>query len=86
MDVVKKRIAKRKLTPEEKKLWETAWKSANLVQTYGKNAIVVLNARGVGPTTAVRILHTYHRSEDELYLDIIRAERNYLRTRMFWDR
>ncbi len=86
INVVKKKVANRKLTNEEEKIWETAWKSANLVQTYGKKALIVLNARGVGPTTAVRILHTYHRSEEELYLDVIRAERNYLRTRMFWDR
>ncbi|MFH0897068.1 MAG: helicase-related protein, partial [Candidatus Bathyarchaeota archaeon] len=86
IDVAKKRVTKRKLTSEEEKNWEIAWKSANLVQTYGKKALVVLNARGVGPTTAVRILHTYHRNEDELYLDVIRAERNYMRTRMFWDK
>lgn len=85
INIVKKRVLRRKLTSEEEKQWQTAWRSANLVQTYGKNAIIALTARGVGPTTATRILHTRHRTEDEFYLDIIRAERNFLRTRMFWD-
>ena len=57
-----------------------------MVQTYGKKAAIVLAAKGVGPTNAVRILNNYHRTEDDLYLDIIRAERDYIRTRMFWDR
>ena len=86
INVARKKVAGKKLTAEEEKRWQSAWKSASLVQTYGKKAILVLNGRGVGPTTAARILHSYHRSEEELYLDIIRAERNYLRTRMFWDR
>jgi ATP-dependent Lhr-like helicase len=85
-NLAKKRIAKKKLTAEEEKRWQTAWKSANLVQTYGKKAIVVLRGRGIGPTSAARILRSYHRNDDDLYLDIIKAERNYVKTRMFWDK
>ena len=70
---------------DEEKRWQVAWKSATLTQTYGKKALVVLGARGVGPTTAVRILHSHYRNESEFYMNIIQAERNYLRTRMFWD-
>jgi len=85
LNIVKKRIAKRKLIPEEEKEWRDAWKNAGLVQTYGKKAVVALAARGVGPTNAVRILRNYHRTEDDFYMDVIRAERDYARTRMFWD-
>ncbi len=85
LETAKKRISGKRLNPEEKKAWETAWKSASLVQTYGKKAVTVMAGRGVGPTNAVRILHSYHRTEEDLYLDIIKAERNYLRTRMFWE-
>jgi ATP-dependent Lhr-like helicase len=83
--VIKKRLSKRTLTTDEEQIWLTAWKSASLVQAYGKKALLALAARGVGPTTAVRILHKYHRTEDDFYTDIIRAERDYARTRMFWD-
>jgi ATP-dependent Lhr-like helicase len=83
--IIKKKISKRKLTSDEEKTWQSAWKSASLVQTYGKKALTTLAARGVGPTNAVRILHKYHRTEDDFYTDIIRAERDYARTRMFWD-
>lgn len=85
-NIVRKRVKKAKLTPEEEKIWQTAWKNASLVQNYGKKAITALAARGVGPTNAVRILHTYHRTEEDFYLDIIKAERDYARTRMFWEK
>lgn len=83
--LLRKKARRHPISREELKTWRNAWKSANLVQTYGKKAVIVLAAKGVGPTNAVRILNNYHRTEDDLYLDIIRAERNYLRTRMFWD-
>jgi ATP-dependent Lhr-like helicase len=83
--VIKKKISKRKFSLDEEKTWQRAWKSASLVQTYGKKALIALVARGVGPTNAVRILHKYHPTEDDFNTDIIRAERDYARTRMFWD-
>ena len=74
-----------RLTPEEEKEWMTAWRSAGLIQNYGKRAGIVLAARGVGPTTATRILRSRFTREDDLYLNVLRAEREFERTRMFWD-
>ncbi|MFX1451529.1 MAG: DEAD/DEAH box helicase [Promethearchaeota archaeon] len=76
-----------KLSKEEKKIIKTAEKSANLVLNYGKKAIIVLAARGVGPSTTVRILQKNYDSKDEeeLFLDILEAERRFERTRQFWD-
>ncbi len=74
-----------KLRPEEEKEWLGAWKAAGLIQTYGKKAGIVLAARGVGPTTATRILRSHLSREDDLYLNILKAEREFERTRMFWD-
>jgi ATP-dependent Lhr-like helicase len=84
--IVKKKLQKRDLSLDEKQEWQRAWLNAGLVQTYGKRALRALVARGVGPTTAVRILRRYHRTENDFYMDLIRAERDYARTRMFWDR
>ena len=85
ISVVRKRLSGRKLSPDENRALESAWLSANLVQTYGKKALVAMAGRGIGPTNASRLLRKYHRNDDEFYLDILRAERNYVRTRMFWD-
>jgi ATP-dependent Lhr-like helicase len=85
LGVVKKKRKGTKLTPEEEHNWRQAWLSASLVQTKGKEAVVVMSGRGVGPATATRILRRIHRTEEDLYVDILKAEREYARTRLFWD-
>src|SRR5437867_2601161 len=83
--IINKKKRGSKLSPEEEKEWMTAWRSAGLIQNYGKRAGIVLAARGVGPTTATRILRNRLAREDDLYLSVLRAEREFERTRMFWD-
>jgi ATP-dependent Lhr-like helicase len=83
--IIRKKKRGSKLSPEEEKEWMTAWRSAGLIQNYGKRAGIVLAARGVGPTTATRILRRRLPGEDDLYLNVLRAEREFERTRMFWD-
>jgi ATP-dependent Lhr-like helicase len=83
--IINKKKRGSKLSPEEEKEWTTAWRSAGLIQNYGKRAGIVLAARGVGPTTATRILRNRLAREDDLYLSVLRAERDFERTRMFWD-
>jgi ATP-dependent Lhr-like helicase len=85
LKVVQKKKRNGKLTPEEDHVWRQACFSASLVQTKGREAVVVLSGRGVGPATATRILRRVHRTEEDLYLDILKAEREYARTRLFWD-
>ncbi|MEM3206405.1 MAG: DEAD/DEAH box helicase [Halobacteria archaeon] len=62
-------------------------RNANVVLSYGRDAVFALSARGVGPETAARILgkHTTGKVEREAMLrDLWEAERNYARTRSFW--
>ena len=82
---VKRKHSGVRLTREEERLWQSAWKNASLVQNYGRLAVLMLAARGIGPQTATRILRRPIRSEEDLYQAILQAEREYLRTRIFWD-
>ncbi len=85
MKVVKKKLKKSKVTQEEEKIWLRAWKNASLVQDEGKRAVIALAGHGVGTSTAVRMFRRRCKTEDDFYLNILRAERDYARTRMFWD-
>ena len=60
-------------------------RNAELVQLRGKEAILCLLARGVGPDTATRILRRVPAGDEEMLLKTIHeAELQYARTRRFW--
>jgi len=70
---------------DEKMAIRRLHKSANLVMSHGRMALLALVARGVGPDTAARILHRFYRNEDDFMRGILAAEINYAKTKRFWD-
>lgn len=84
--VVRKRVAGSKITAEEKKKFDRAWKVASLVESFGPVAITVMSGYGVGADTAARILRNMISDDaDNLIKQIYEAERQYVVTRVFWD-
>ncbi len=73
--------SKRKIEVKKEELFRIA----NLVISYGKKAVYALNAYGVGAETAARILSKYYSSDEEFFKALLEAEKNYIRTRKFWD-
>ena len=71
------------LSDDEKRRMRELRKEADLILSYGKRAVVALEARGVGPETAKRIL-SIAQGYDDLFRLIYEAERNYIRTRRYW--
>ncbi len=76
----------KELTPEEIKELSVARRKADLILSYGKQAVRALQVKGVGPETASRILGKMHPDEDKFYMDLLKAKVQYLRTREFWDK
>jgi len=72
-------------TEEQRKRTERAYQAASLVQSHGKQAVIALAARGVGPRNAARIINKLREDEDDFYRDILSREREYARTRSFWE-
>jgi len=70
---------------EQETQTERAYRAASLVQSHGKQAVVALAARGVGPHNAARIISKLRENEDDFYRDILAQEREYARTQSFWD-
>jgi ATP-dependent Lhr-like helicase len=74
---------KKKRSKEERATEVRLLKNANIVLSSGKKAIIALAARGVGPENASRILATLAEG-DAFYREILKAEKNYVRTHRFW--
>jgi ATP-dependent Lhr-like helicase len=80
-----RRIKGEQLADEELKELSTARRAADLALSYGKQAIIALQVKGVGPETGSRILGKMHVNEDDFYMDLLKAKIQFLKTRQFWD-
>ena len=77
-------IVRKKIKTDEERATEKKFlKNANIVLSSGRKAIVALAARGVGPENASRIIAKM-RDGDDFYREILKAERNYIKTHRFW--
>jgi ATP-dependent Lhr-like helicase len=84
-EVLMKRREGKELAEEELKDLTHARRTADLILSYGKKAVIALEVKGVGPETAFRILGKMHPKEDEFYMDLLKAKIQYLRTREYWE-
>jgi len=81
--LLKRFINRATLTDGDMKTVNSVMDSASLVVGSGRDAVLVLAGRGIGPRTAARILSRMSQG-DELLKDILEAEREYARTKRFW--
>jgi ATP-dependent Lhr-like helicase len=84
-DALRRRREGKELSEDELKELSQARRKADLILSYGKQAVRALQVKGVGAETASRILGKMHPKEDEFYMDLLKAKIQYLRTREFWE-
>jgi ATP-dependent Lhr-like helicase len=82
--LLEKRLRGKSLTKDEEKKYRAASLTAELVSRYGKTALLVLAGRGIGPTTASRILSPGLKERLQILRAIAKGELEYERTRPFW--
>jgi ATP-dependent Lhr-like helicase len=64
---------------------EEIFRIANLIASYGMRGVFAMLTYGIGFETAKRILSKFFENEDDFFKALLDAERNYIRTRKFWD-
>lgn len=83
-DIVRKKLKKKELNKEETNEFQTIRRSADLVVVYGRKAVEVMAGHGIGPQTAARILAMLHTNKEQFYKDILEAEKQFARTKIYW--
>ena len=82
--IVKKKLKKKELTKEELKEFQNIRRAADIVLVYGKDAVLALAGRGIGPQTAARVLSMLQPTKEKLLKDILEAEKEFIRTKKYW--
>jgi ATP-dependent Lhr-like helicase len=85
IDILRRRLKGKQLSPEELDQLTHARRTADMVLSHGKKALIAFQVRGVGPETAFRLLSKMHPNEDEFYMDLLKAKIQFLRTRQYWE-
>jgi len=58
--------------------------AAELIHSYGRKALIALSVYGIGPATAERVLKRLHRDENSFYMDLIEAQKTFIKTKKYW--
>jgi len=83
--IIRKWKSQEELTEDERRSLSQARRAADLVLSYGKQAVLALLTWGVGPQTAAAILARMHTRDEDFYSDLLKAKLKYIQTRPFWD-
>jgi ATP-dependent Lhr-like helicase len=84
--ILEKKLDSKPLDDGERDILSRARRSADLVLSYGRRAVVAQCVYGIGPQTASRILARMHDDDKEFYKDLLEAKLRFITTRPFWDR
>jgi len=83
-DIVLKWRKGLRLKSSEKKILDDLRKRAILLSQFGELAIIVLGARGVGVSEAIRVINRVMEGSD-LYTELYESEKKYVRIKKFLD-
>lgn len=83
-NIVKKKLSGKTLSQEEEIRYKRLVESSDIVISYGKKALIALAARGVGVSTAKRVLKASYFNEENFLKILLEAERTYIKNKKYW--
>jgi ATP-dependent Lhr-like helicase len=83
-EVVKRRLSGKKRMERDQKMLKEMMRYASLFDSYGGRAAIALSVYGIGPETASRALMMLRREENQFLMDLLEAQKNYVRTKKYW--
>jgi len=84
MESIEKVKKGEKLSEKEGEYYSESLTCADLINEYGKRALVALSTYGIGVKTAAKILKMIRSDYKYFLIDLIEAQKNYIKYRKFW--
>jgi ATP-dependent Lhr-like helicase len=84
LKMAKKKLSGKPVSKADEKEFERIRRTADLTIVYGRKAVMILAARGIGAETASRILSKLSPTEEQLLKEIFEAEKIFARTHKYW--
>jgi ATP-dependent Lhr-like helicase len=82
--VIKRKLSGKELRRLEEKDYKEALREAGLVEAYGSRALAAMAVYGIGTATAARMLKLLRKSHKQFIIDLIEAQKNFVRTKKYW--
>ncbi|MEM0149658.1 MAG: helicase-related protein, partial [Candidatus Micrarchaeaceae archaeon] len=82
--LVNRRAKGIRLVPSEKSRLKEMLDEASMFESYGGRAAVALSVYGIGMRSAGRILMMLKHDYRDLFMDLIEAQRQFIRTKKYW--
>ncbi|MDE1865978.1 MAG: DEAD/DEAH box helicase [Candidatus Micrarchaeota archaeon] len=83
-DAISKRLAGKRLSRSEQGAINEAVRTAGLISSYGRRGAMALSVYGIGPKTAARALMMQKHEERDFFIDLIEAQKTFIRTKKYW--
>ncbi len=83
-EALEKRKANKKRSKKEMEIYDEMVRYSNLISGYGPKAVIALSVYGIGLATAARALMMRRKDEKSFFIDLIEAQRNFIRTKKYW--
>ncbi len=82
--IIKMRKEEKRLKRGEKEIFREMMREASLFEAYGGRAAVALATYGIGVTSAARILMMHKHNYKDFFIDLIEAQKQFIRTKKYW--
>lgn len=83
-EAINKRLAGKRLSRTDQAAFNEAVKIASLISSYGQRGAMALSVYGVGPKSAARALMMHKPEERDFFIDLIEAQKTFIRTKKYW--
>jgi ATP-dependent Lhr-like helicase len=83
-ELIERRGRGKRMKRKESDIYNEMMREAGLISAYGPRAVIALSVYGIGPRSAARALMMRKGEERDFFIDLIEAQKTFIRTKKYW--